>query len=109
MVIVKKPEKMRVCIDPKHLNQALKYSHNIIPTLEDVLYNLPKARIFPLMDTRDAFLQCKLDEESSFMTTFWTPWGQKRWLKLLFVVSVVPEVYQRKQHKLLAQSHFTSR
>ncbi|KAJ8389944.1 hypothetical protein AAFF_G00112290 [Aldrovandia affinis] len=36
------------------------------------------------------------------MTTFWTPWGRKRWLKLPFGVSVAPEVYQCKQHELLA-------
>lgn len=38
---------------------------------------------------------CKLD-------TFWTPWERKRWLKLLFGVLMAPEVYQRKQHELLA-------
>ncbi|KAJ8395956.1 hypothetical protein AAFF_G00026640 [Aldrovandia affinis] len=102
MVIVKKPEKLRICIDPKFLNKALKRSHYIMPTLEDVLYKLPKARLFTLVDAQDAFLQCKLDYESSLMTTFWTPWGRKRWLKLPFGVSVAPEVYQRKQHKLLA-------
>lgn len=37
----------------------------------------------------------------SFLTTFWTPWERKRWLKLPFGVSVAPEVYQRKQHELL--------
>ncbi|KAI4894807.1 hypothetical protein NFI96_015293, partial [Prochilodus magdalenae] len=60
------------------------------------------ARIFTLVDARHAFLQCRLDDESSLMTTFWTPWGRKRWLKLPFGVSVAPEVYQRKQHELLA-------
>ena len=30
------------------------------------------------------------------------PCGGKRWLKLPFGVSVAPEVYQRKQHELLA-------
>ncbi len=102
MVIVKKPEKLRICLDPKFLNKALKRSHYIMPTLEDVLYKLPKARIFTLVDAKHAFLQCKLDQDSSFMTTFWTPWGRKRWLKLPFGVSVAPEVYQRKQHELLA-------
>lgn len=66
------------------------------------MYKLPKAKTFTLVDAKHAFLQCKLDEESSFMTTFWTPWGRKRWLKLPFGVSVAPEVYQRKQHELLA-------
>uniref|UniRef100_A0A8B9JE72 ribonuclease H n=1 Tax=Astyanax mexicanus TaxID=7994 RepID=A0A8B9JE72_ASTMX len=102
MVIVKKPDKLRLCIDPKHLNTALRRSHYIMPTLEDVLYKLPKAKVFTLVDARDAFLQCRLDEESSLMTTFWTPWGRMRWLKLPFGVSVAPEVYQRKQHELLA-------
>ncbi|KAI4873533.1 hypothetical protein NFI96_011364, partial [Prochilodus magdalenae] len=51
---------------------------------------------------KHAFLQCRLDDESSLMTTFWTPCGRKRWLKLPFGDSVAPEVYQRKQHKLLA-------
>uniref|UniRef100_A0A8C5Q7G7 Gypsy retrotransposon integrase-like protein 1 n=1 Tax=Leptobrachium leishanense TaxID=445787 RepID=A0A8C5Q7G7_9ANUR len=101
MVIVKKPDKLRICIDPKFLNLALRRSHYIMPTLEDVLYKLPKARLFTLVDARDAFLQCKLDTASSYMTTFWTPWGRKRWLKLPFGVSVAPEVYQRKQHELL--------
>lgn len=101
MVIIRKPDKLRICIDPKHLNQALLRSHYIMPTLEDILYKLPKARVFTLVDARDAFLQCRLDEASSYMTTFWTPWGRKRWLKLPFGVSVAPEVYQRKQHELL--------
>lgn len=94
MVIVRQPEKLRICIDPKSLNLALKRSHYIMPTLEDVLYKLPKARVFTLVDARNAFLQCK--------STFWTPWGSKRWLKLPFGVSVAPEIYQRKQHELLA-------
>uniref|UniRef100_A0AAV2KDB0 ribonuclease H n=1 Tax=Knipowitschia caucasica TaxID=637954 RepID=A0AAV2KDB0_KNICA len=102
MVIVRQPEKLRICIDPKSLNTALKRSHYHMPTLEDVLYKLPKARLFTLVDARDAFLQCKLDRDSSYMTTFWTPWGRYRWLKLPFGVSVAPEVYQRKQHELLS-------
>ena len=102
MVIVRQPEKLRICIDPKSLNLALKRSHYIMPTLEDVFYKLPKARVFTL-HARDAFLQCKLDEESSYTTTFWKPWGRKRWLKLPFGVPVAPEIYQRKQHELLAR------
>lgn len=102
MVIVKQPEKLRICIDPKSLNRAIERSRYIMPTLEDVLYKLPGARIFTLVDARDAFLQCRLDEASSCTTTFWTPWGRKRWLKLPFGIFVAPEIYQRKQHELLA-------
>ena len=74
-----------------------------MPTLKYVLYKLPKPWVLTLMDARNAILKCKLDEESSYMSTFWTPWGRKRWLKLPFRVLVAPEVYQQcKQHELLA-------
>lgn len=73
-----------------------------MPILEDVLYKPSKARVFTLVDARDAFLQCKLDEDSSGrMTTFWLPWGRMRWLKRPFGLSVVPEMYRRKQRELL--------
>ncbi|KAK7918719.1 hypothetical protein WMY93_010003 [Mugilogobius chulae] len=52
MVIVRQPEKLRICIDPKSLNQALRRSHYQMPTLDDVLYKLPKARVFTLVDAR---------------------------------------------------------
>ncbi len=84
MVVIAKPDKVRICIDPKHLNQALQRSHYHMPTLEDILYKLPKA----LPNIRDAFLHCRLDNESSLMTAFWTPWGQMRWCKLPFGISV---------------------
>lgn len=67
-----------------------------MPTLEDVLYKLFNAKMFILVDAKHAFLQCKLDEESSFMNTFWTPW----WRKLTFSVLVASKIYQRKQHEL---------
>jgi hypothetical protein len=63
MVVVKKAEGLHrpkasepSTVDPKHLNQALKQSHYIMPTLENVLYKLSKARIFTLVNARDAFL-----------------------------------------------------
>lgn len=98
----KKTDKLSICLDPKFLNKALKRSHYIMPTLKDVLYKLPKARMFSLVDAKHAFLQCKLDQESSFIITSCTPWDRKRWLKLPCGVSVAPEVYQQKQHELLA-------
>lgn len=56
MVIVR-PDKLRICLDPKFRNKALRRFHYIMPTLEDVLQKLPKARVFTLVDARDAFLQ----------------------------------------------------
>ena len=37
MVAVRKPGKLRICIDPKDLNKALKRNHYLMPTIEDIL------------------------------------------------------------------------
>ena len=47
-----------------------------MPTLEEVLPTLSKAKIFTVLDAKDGFHQVKLDDTSSYLTTFWTPFGR---------------------------------
>ena len=72
-VVVRKGSKLRLCIDPKDLNKALKRSHYPMPTIEEILPELSKAKVFSVADARNGFWQVKLDEPSSYLTTFWTP------------------------------------
>ena len=37
MVIVAKPDKLRICLDPKDLNQAIKRPKYQMPTLDELL------------------------------------------------------------------------
>lgn len=45
--------RIRLCIDPRPLNQALKRNHYPTPLIEDILPDLGKARIFSVVDVRD--------------------------------------------------------
>ncbi|XP_062619910.1 uncharacterized protein K02A2.6-like [Saccostrea cucullata] len=101
MVAVKKPNKLRICIDPKDLNKALKRSHYPMPTIEEILPRLSKAKVFSVLDAKDGFWQIKLDKERSFLTTFWTPFGRYRRIRMPFGISTAPEEYQRRQHYAL--------
>ena len=100
-VVVRKGPKLRLCIDPKDLNKALKRSHYPMPTIEEILPELAKAKIFSVADAKNGFWQVKLDEPSSFLTTFWTPFGRYRWLRMPFGIATAPEEYQRRQHEVL--------
>ena len=80
VVTTKKSGKIRLCIDPKPLNKALKRNHYPLPTIEDVLPQLSNARVFTVLDARNGFWHVQLDEPSSYLTTFNTPWGRYRWL-----------------------------
>ena len=90
MVVVAKPSKIRICLDPKDLNQAVQRPKFQMPTLEELLPELSKARIFSSFDAKDGFYQISLDEESSKLTTFWTPLGRYRYLRMPFGISLAP-------------------
>ena len=101
LVTVVKPDKLRICLDPKHLNQGLKRSHYPLPTIEDLLPDLNKARIFSVVDAKNGFWHVELDDESSYLTTFNTPFGRYRWLRMPFGISSAPEEYQRRQDQAI--------
>uniref|UniRef100_A0A672HNR1 Gypsy retrotransposon integrase-like protein 1 n=1 Tax=Salarias fasciatus TaxID=181472 RepID=A0A672HNR1_SALFA len=97
MVVVQKQNgKPRVCIDPKPLNTALKRSHFPLPTIEDILPDLSKAKVFTVCDVKSRFWHVQLEEESSYLTTFATPFGRYRWLRMPMGISPAPEIFQRK-------------
>ena len=101
MVVVAKPSKIRICLDPKDLNQAVQHPKFQMPTLEELLPELSKARIFSSFDAKDGFYQISLDEESSKLTTFWTPLGRYRYLRMPFGISLAPEVFESKLQECL--------
>lgn len=56
---------------------------------------MPNARVFSVVDANHGFWQVHLDEETSKLCTFNTPYGRYRFLRLPFGVSSAPEVFQR--------------
>ena len=88
--------KVRICLDPRDLNKAIRRSHFNMPVLEDILPSLKGARVFSLLDVKDGFMHVKLSQRSSFLTTFWGPKGRFRWLRMPFGISSAPEEFQRR-------------
>ena len=101
MVTVVKAEKVRICLDPKDLNKAIKREHYPIPTVEEVVASFPGAQVWSVLDAKSGFLQIQLDHESSLLTTFNTPQGRYRWLRLPFGVKSAPEIFQRIMDTML--------
>ena len=52
VVTMKKNGNIRLCVDPKPLNLALKRNHYPLPTIEDVLPDLSNARCFTVLDAK---------------------------------------------------------
>ena len=60
------------------------------------------AKCFSLVDIREGFLHCPLDDELSVMTTMHTSYGRYRWTRLPFGISSAPEEFQLKLAMALA-------
>lgn len=91
---------IRICIDPRPLNTALIRSHYTLPTVDEILPKLSKARVVSKLDVKKAFWHCVLSERASKYTTMATPYGLYRWLRLPYGTSVSSEEFQ----KALAQA-----
>ena len=96
MVVPKANGKLRICLDPKDLNQAILQEHYPLPTIEDIATRLHGAKVFTKLDVRSGFM---LDEKSSYLTTFQTPFGRFPWKRMPFGISSAPEVFQRRMHE----------
>ena len=116
--------KLRICLDPKDLNTAIKQPHYPLPTLEDalskmtcqrcpvkdvlskmpcqrcpvkdVLSKMTGAKFFSKLDARSGYWQLKPSPECSYLTTFNTPYGRYRFLPLPFGIISAQDEFQRK-------------
>ena len=84
VVATKKSGDVRICLDPRALNKALKRERYPVPVMDDILPKLSNAKVFSKFDLCSAYWHVYLDEESSLFTTFQTPFGRCRWKRLPF-------------------------
>ena len=72
-----------------------------MPTLEETLPTLSKAKLFTVIDAKDGFHQVKLDDTSSYLTTVWIPFGRYHYLCMPFGISSAAEEFKWRMHETL--------
>ena len=92
VIAKKKNNKIRVCMDPTNLNQAVRREHFPMQNVEDVISRMPNAKVFSVLDANHGFWQVKLDKESSKLATFNTPFGRHSYKRLPFGIDVFQNV-----------------
>ena len=102
-VPVTKPNgNLRVCLDPRNLNKSIKREHFKLPTRDEVTAQFANAKVFTKLDASNGFWQMKLEDESTNLCTFNTPFGRYKYLKLPFGISSAPEIYHRTINSLFS-------
>ena len=97
----KKSGAIRICLDPKDLNKAIRRPHYTSRTLDEVNHLLCNAQIFSKLDARSGYWAVSLSEKSSRLTTFNTHIGRYRFLRLPFGLSLSQDVFQEHMDLLL--------
>ena len=79
---------LRVCLDPRSMNQCIKRTHHKTPAQEEITNCLSGSKVLSKLDAKHGYWSIKLDEESSKLTTFNSPVGRFRFKRLSFGLHV---------------------
>ena len=96
MCVRKSNSKIRLCLDPTHLNKWIIRPRHSARLVDDILHKLDGAKFFSVVDSTSSFFNHKLDNDSSKLTTFGTPFGRYRYLRMPMGASLSSDVYQYK-------------
>ena len=94
---------LRTCLNPTHLNKAIRRDHYRTPTLDEITHELAGSTRFTKVDGSSSYHCIVLDYESSLLTTFNTHRGRFRFVRLPFGLACAQDIFQRMMDQLLGQ------
>lgn len=102
LVLVEKPNgKLRLCLDPKPRILTSTLCGNIITsTASEVTREMAGAQYFTKLDASTGFWHMSLDEDSTRLTMFNTPFGRYCFRCLPFGISSAPGVFHKTVQQL---------
>ena len=92
VVVPKKVNTVRICVDLKPLNVNILRENFPLPKVDETLAQLAGATVFSKLDANCGFWQIPLAKEFHLLTTFITPFGRYCFTKLPFGISSAPEM-----------------
>ena len=101
IVVPKRNNSIRVCIDFTWLNQAITREYHPLPTTDETLSTLGAAKYFTKLDANCGYWQMKLDKETQHLTAFITPFGRYVCERLPFGICSAPAIFVREMQKAL--------
>ena len=92
--VPKKDGGVRICVDMRQANEAIRRVRHPIPTVDDVSFKLNGATCFSKLDLSQAYHQLELHPDSRYITTFSTHDGLYRYKRLNYGTNASAEIFQ---------------
>ena len=86
---------IRLCLDARVINSAIKRETFPIPTVDSIIDDMSGSTIFSKIDLKEAYTQVELDEESRSITNFHTENGIYRYKRLCYGLNNSFEKFQK--------------
>ena len=101
VIVEKKDGSLRLCLDPKDLNKAIKREYFKPPSIETISSKLSGKKVFTVIDMTNCYWHKKLDEKSSELCTFNTPFGRYKFNRMPFGICSASDIAQK-----MVENHF---
>ena len=101
MVVPKADNNIRICVDMRAANTAIKHVRHPIPTVKDITLELNNAKVFSKLDLAQAYHQIPLSQYCRHITTFSTHCGLYRYYRLNYGTNASAELFQHQLQTML--------
>lgn len=106
LVVRKKDQSLRLCIDFRGLNSITVRNRHPIPLIKDLVSKLQGQQVMGVLDLSQGYWQAALAPESRHLTTFATPQGLYRFKRVAFGLCNAPAHFQSViQREVLGELH----
>ena len=95
VVVPKKDNKIRLCVDMRVANTAIERERFPLPTTQEIKHKLNGSKYFSKLDMNKGYHQLELDEENRKITVFMTHKGLFRYKRLFFGINTAAEIFQK--------------
>ncbi|CAH2208327.1 jg24389, partial [Pararge aegeria aegeria] len=99
--VLKDNGEVRLCVDMRRANVAIKRENHPLPTMDQLLPKMREAKLFTKLDIQDAFHHIELHPDSRPITTFITGKGLFRFKRMMFGITCAPEIFQKTLERIL--------
>ena len=96
VVVPKADNNIRICVDMRAANTAIKHFRHPFPTVKDITLELNNAEVFSKLDMTQAYHQIPLSQDCRHITTFSTHCGLYKYCRLKYGTNASVELFQHQ-------------
>ena len=103
VLVKKKDDTLRMCVDYRRLNAVAEADAYPMPRVDDLIDSLGKAKYVTTLDLARGYWQVPVNEESRPRTAFTTPYGLFQFRVMPFGLHGAPATFQRMMDSILRE------